>query len=64
VCLTGLQMHAAIQEWSTGRRICQDFQATVYSDVYLCHMALLNEISKKNPGGYKHLLHRLFRTVS
>ncbi|KAF8328628.1 hypothetical protein F5887DRAFT_924181 [Amanita rubescens] len=64
IAFAATTMHAAIQEWSTGRRICQDFQATVYSDVYLCHMALLNEISKKNPGGYKHLLRRLFRTVS
>ena len=57
-------MHAAIQEWSTGRRINQDFQATTYTDIYLGHMALLNKINEKNPSGYKHLLRRLFPSVS
>jgi hypothetical protein len=57
-------MHAAIQEWSTGHRINQNFEANVYTDIYLSHMALLNKINEKNPSGYKHLLRRLFRTVS
>ena len=57
-------MHAAIQEWSTERRINQDFQATTYTDIYLGHMALLNKINEKNPSGYKHLLRRLFPSVS
>ncbi|KAF8332893.1 hypothetical protein F5887DRAFT_1080566 [Amanita rubescens] len=64
VAFAATTMHAAIQEWSTGRRISHDFQANVYTDIYLGHMALLNKINQINPNGYKHLLRRLFRTVS
>lgn len=58
------QIRAAIQEWSTGKRIAQEFTAHSFTDVYLAHMSLLNVIQKLNARGHEHLMLRLFRIAS
>lgn len=58
------QMCAALREWSNGFRTPQEFSAAVFTDVYLGHMVMMNQIRQKNPNGFKAMLRRLFRAAS
>ncbi|KIL65826.1 hypothetical protein M378DRAFT_10430 [Amanita muscaria Koide BX008] len=64
VAFAATAIRAAIQEWSTGKRIPQEFTANAFTDIYLGHMLLLNLIKKHKPRAHAHLLTQLFRNVS
>ncbi|KIL63909.1 hypothetical protein M378DRAFT_11826, partial [Amanita muscaria Koide BX008] len=55
---------AALQEWSTGKRIAQEFTAQTFTDIYLNHMILLDVIKKNKPRAHDHLLTRLYRVAA
>jgi hypothetical protein len=57
-----LQIHAALAEWQTGRRVPVDFASNRYHSIYVDHINSLKLIETEKLGGYKKMMRNLYNS--
>ncbi|KAF8264816.1 hypothetical protein EI94DRAFT_1591542, partial [Lactarius quietus] len=64
VALVSTAYHAALSEWSTGKRKQHNFTANMFLDAYRCHIASLEKIENLCNVSYHKMMAEIYQLAA